>query len=57
MEFKSEFNVFVERIKKDGGTQKTYAATFTWKESAIKFALEMLLICTGKMTRGGGIFH
>lgn len=56
-EFRGEYNVFIEKIKKNGGVDRTYAASFTWKETAIKFALEMLLICTKKMTRSGGIFH
>lgn len=53
-EFENEFNVFYEKSI-DSRNDKYFAASFTWKEKAIKFALEMLLVSSGKMKRGGSI--
>lgn len=56
MEFEGEFNVFLE--KSTIGSKKTsnLAASFNLKEKAIKFALEMCLICNGKLNRKKTIF-
>lgn len=54
-EFKEEYNVFLE--KTFNGKQKvSFASSFKWKESAIKFALEMLLISNGTITRTKGVW-
>jgi hypothetical protein len=49
-EFKGEYNVFFERIFASK-TQEFFAAAFKWKESALQFALEMLLVSNGQMKR------
>jgi hypothetical protein len=33
--------------------QKRLIQSFSWRESAMKFALEMLLVCNGKINRHG----
>lgn len=53
-EFEDEFNVFCEKSK--CGTfgriaDKIHMASFNWKESATKFALEMLLVSNGQLKR------
>lgn len=47
-EFKNEYNVFLQSNK-----ARKFVASFGWKESALRFAIRMLLICTGWIKRGG----
>ena len=55
--FKDQYHVFCETLKRNGKTEKQHAASFSWKEAAMKFALEMLLICTRRLTRKGITLH
>jgi hypothetical protein len=52
MEYEGEFNVFLER-NRGGKNERTLAASFAWKDTALKFALEMVLIFSGKLKRKG----
>ena len=55
MEFGNEYNVFVEKTLR-GKVNKRFCTNFKFKEQAIKFALEMLLISNGKLTRKKELF-
>jgi len=52
-EFHGEYNVFFERFESSTKSEKKLAASFGCKESAMEFALEMLLILSGHITRKG----
>jgi|GEM_PF-3896394 len=49
-----EFNVFCERWN-GSFYNKTFVASFAQQQAAEKFALEMTLICGGKLNRKGHI--
>jgi len=55
MEWQGEFNIFLE---KSSGSKKilNLVSSFNIKEKAIKFALEMCLICNGKLNREKTLF-
>lgn len=50
--FEREFNVFCEQMR-SGRSSKKFMASFSSKEAAQRFALEMLLTCAGMITRKG----
>lgn len=49
-EFEGEYNVFVARGVASR-RRLDYGASFQWRDSAMRFALEMFLVCCGKLTR------
>jgi hypothetical protein len=48
----ASYNVLTKIIQ-NKVIQERLIQSFSWRESAMKFALEMLLICNGKMNRHG----
>lgn len=56
MEWQGEFNVFLERTGVGSRKNISLVASFNSKEKSIKFALEMCLICNGKLNRKKTIF-
>jgi len=51
MAFKNEYNVFVEHIGCAGNFDRSLGATFRWKDTALDFALQMFLVCSGRLRR------
>jgi len=49
--FKGEYNVFVEEILANGKCERNFGASFNWKDKALGFALEMFLVCSGRLHR------
>ena len=49
--FRGEYNVFVEHIACNGKCERNLGASFSWKERAMEFALEMFLVCSGQLKR------
>ena len=49
--FQGEYNVFVDQIKLNGDCERNFGASFTWKNKAMDFALEMFLVCSGRLHR------
>ena len=50
--FKDEFNVFLSRHI-NRSKDNILISTFKYQQAAMKFALEMVLICSGKLKRKG----
>jgi hypothetical protein len=50
-EFQNEYNVFVDQIFDNGNLSRSLGATFTWKNRAMDFALQMFLVCSGTIRR------
>lgn len=48
--FEGEYNVFVEHGS-GRNSDRQHGGSFEWKNSALNFALEMFLVCCGKVTR------
>lgn len=51
MSFKGEYNVFVEELSAGGKCDRNFGASFTWQDKAMDFALEMFLVCSGRLHR------
>ncbi len=51
MDFKGEYNVFFDKTIREGQFERNFGATFTWREKALEFALEMFLVCSGNLRR------
>jgi hypothetical protein len=51
MSFKSEYNVFVDHLNFTGKLDRSLGASFRWKDTAMEFALEMFLVCSGRLRR------
>lgn len=49
--FQGEFDVFVENIISPGRCDRLFAAAFTSKDRAVGFAVEMFLVCCGRLRR------
>lgn len=49
--FQGEYNVFVDLFDNYGRFDRCLGATFCWKERAMEFALNMFLICSGRLHR------
>jgi hypothetical protein len=49
--FNDEYNVFFEKLNKCGNFERKLGASFNWKDTALKFALEMFLVCSGRLRR------
>lgn len=51
-EFSGEFNIFMEK-KKGRTSRREFVCAFKWRDTALKYALQLLLTSTGKLTRRG----
>lgn len=51
MSYKGEYNVFVDKIYYNGKFDRSLGASFSWKKKALDFALEMFLVCSGRLRR------
>jgi hypothetical protein len=49
--FRGEFDVFVENIIGPDRYERLFAAAFTSKDRAVGFAVEMFLVCCGRLRR------
>ncbi len=49
--FAEEYNVFVDHIMTPTKFERKFCISFKYKQRALAFALEMFLVCSGKLCR------
>jgi len=49
--FQGEYNVFSEEVSAGGKSDRNFGNSFTLQDKALDFALEMFLVCSGRLHR------
>lgn len=51
LKYQNEYNVFTERMQLGNKSSRVWVACFRGEQRALEFALRMVLICSGKISR------